>query len=55
MSMLMGLWFFVMVGALVIGLFVKKTSIIEKGPTGALALENRQIRQSYQDGQKTSL
>jgi hypothetical protein len=36
MSMIMGLWFIVIVGALVIGLFVKKSSIVEKGPTGVL-------------------
>ena len=39
MGMIMGLWFTVIVGALVIGLFVKKSSIVEKGPTGALASE----------------
>jgi hypothetical protein len=37
MGMIIGLWFVVIVGALVIGLFVKKSSIVEKGPTGALA------------------
>lgn len=42
MGMIMGLWFIVIVGALVIGLFVKKSSIVEKGPTGALALAGRQ-------------
>jgi hypothetical protein len=31
------LWFFPMVGALVLGLFLKKSSIVEKGPTGPLA------------------
>lgn len=41
-GMILGLWFIVMVGALVIGLFLKKSSIVEKGPTGALALETRQ-------------
>jgi hypothetical protein len=30
-------WFFPMLGALVLGLFLKKSSIIEKGPTGPLA------------------
>ncbi len=39
MGMIIGLWFVVLVGALVIGLFLKKSSIIEKGPTGALAQE----------------
>ena len=39
MGMIIGLWFVVIVGALVIGLFFKKSSIVEKGPTGALALE----------------
>jgi len=39
MGMIMGLWFVVLVGALVIGLFLKKSSIVEKGPTGALAQE----------------
>ncbi len=32
--MLVGLWFFVMIAALVIGLFIKKSSVIETGPTG---------------------
>lgn len=31
------LWFFPMIGALVLGFFLKKSSIIEKGPTGKLA------------------
>lgn len=39
MSMIIGLWFVVLVGSLVIGLFLKKTSIVENGPTGALALD----------------
>ena len=42
MGMILGLWFIVIVGALVIGLFLKKSSIVEKGPTGSLALEARQ-------------
>jgi hypothetical protein len=37
MSMILGLWFVVLVGALVIGLFLKKSSVVEKGPTGALS------------------
>ena len=28
-------WFFVAVSALVIGMFLKKASIVERGPTGA--------------------
>lgn len=39
MGMIIGLWFVVLVGALVIGVFLKKSSIVEKGPTGALAQE----------------
>jgi hypothetical protein len=38
LGMIITLWFVVMIGALVIGLFLKKSSIVEKGPTGALAL-----------------
>ena len=45
MGMVVGLWFVVMVGALVFGVFLKKSSIVEKGPTGALALEGRQETQ----------
>ncbi|MBO8126439.1 MAG: hypothetical protein H0Z38_04280 [Firmicutes bacterium] len=37
-GMLFFLWFVVVIVALVIGLFLKKNSIVEKGPTGALAL-----------------
>lgn len=37
MGLLVGLWFAVLVGALVIGLFLKKSSIVENGPTGELA------------------
>ena len=36
-GMILGLWFVVIVGALVIGLFLKKSSLVEKGPTGALS------------------
>ena len=43
MGMIIGLWFVVTFGALVIGLFIKKSSIVEKGPTGALALERPTI------------
>ena len=39
MGMIIGLWFIGIAGALIIGLFVKKSSIVEKGPTGALASE----------------
>jgi 4-amino-4-deoxy-L-arabinose transferase-like glycosyltransferase len=35
-TLLFGLWLTVMIVALVIGLFVKNSGIIEKGPTGAL-------------------
>jgi len=31
------LWFFPMIVALVLGFFLKKSSVVEKGPTGALA------------------
>ncbi|MEO7928116.1 MAG: lysozyme inhibitor LprI family protein [Gallionella sp.] len=37
LSLLFGLWFAVLAGALVIGLFLKKSSVIENGPTGELA------------------
>lgn len=30
------LWFFVLVAALVLGFFLKKSSVVEKGPTGTL-------------------
>ena len=46
-GMILGLWFFVIVGALVIGLFLKKSSIVEKGPTGALAMAPRQPEQPH--------
>jgi len=36
-GMILGLWLAVLVGALAVGLFLRKSSIIEKGPTGALA------------------
>lgn len=51
MGMIMGLWFIVVVGALVVGLFVKKSSIVEKGPTGALALAGRINAESQGVGQ----
>jgi membrane protease YdiL (CAAX protease family) len=36
-GMLITLWFIVLVAALVLGMFLKKSSIVEKGPTGPLA------------------
>ncbi len=36
LGMIGALWFFPMVGALVLGLFLKKSSIVENGPTGRL-------------------
>ena len=39
LGMIFGLWFIVLVAALVLGLFLKKYSIVEKGPTGPLATE----------------
>jgi hypothetical protein len=40
LGLLFFLWFFPMVGALVVGMFLKKSSVIETGPTGALALHD---------------
>jgi hypothetical protein len=37
MGLILVMWFFPMVGALVLGFFMKKSAIIERGPTGALA------------------
>lgn len=37
--MIFFLWFVIMAGALVLGFFLKKTSIVERGPTGPLASE----------------
>ena len=34
-------WFFPMVGAIVLGFFLKNSAIIERGPTGPLAQEAR--------------
>jgi hypothetical protein len=34
-------WFFPMVGALVLGFFLKNSAIVERGPTGPLAQEAR--------------
>ena len=36
--MIFFLWFVIMAGALVLGFFLKKSSVIERGPTGPLAL-----------------
>jgi len=37
MGLMIGLWFAVLAGILVIGLFLKKSSMVENGPTGGLA------------------
>jgi len=37
MGLMIGLWFVVLAGTLVIGLFLKKSSMVENGPTGGLA------------------
>ena len=37
LGLLVAVWFFPMLGALVIGFFLKNSSLIEKGPTGNLA------------------
>jgi hypothetical protein len=34
-------WFFPMVGAIVLGFFLKNSAIVERGPTGPLAQEAR--------------
>jgi len=36
LGLIIALWFFPMLAALVLGLFLKKSSIVEKGPTGKL-------------------
>lgn len=41
---LLATWFFPMVCALVLGLFLKQASVIETGPTGELALASEQVR-----------
>lgn len=38
--MIFVLWFVLLVSALVLGLFLKKSSVIEKGPTGPLAKQS---------------
>jgi hypothetical protein len=40
------LWFFPMVGAVVLGFFLKKSSVVEKGPTGPLATVSAENEQS---------
>ncbi|WP_314591571.1 hypothetical protein [Paenibacillus terrigena] len=40
MAMLVVIWFVPMVVALILGLFLKKSSIVEKGPTGKFAQSN---------------
>jgi hypothetical protein len=35
-------WFFPVTGALILGLFLKKSSIVERGPTGRLATETKE-------------
>lgn len=37
LGMIRALWFFPFIGAVVLGLILKKSSIVEKGPTGSLA------------------
>lgn len=37
MGMIAAVWFFPMFGALVLGFFLKKSSVVEEGPTGPLA------------------
>lgn len=37
LGMIGALWFFPMFGALVLGFFVKKSSVVEEGPTGPLS------------------
>lgn len=39
LGLLFFLWFFPMVGALAVGMFLKKSSVVETGPTGPLATE----------------
>lgn len=41
MSMIFGLWFFVLVGVIGMGAYLKKATIVEIGPTGALAIPAR--------------
>lgn len=41
MGMILVLWFVVLAAALILGLFLKKSSIVEHGPTGPLAQATR--------------
>jgi hypothetical protein len=43
-GMILGIWFIVAVGALVLGMFLKKSSIVEKGPTGPGAIISPIVR-----------
>jgi hypothetical protein len=38
-AMIFFLWFIVLAGALIFGFFLKKSSVIERGPTGPLAIK----------------
>jgi hypothetical protein len=40
MGMIGTLWFVILLAALVLGMFLKKSSIVEQGPTGALASDH---------------
>lgn len=40
LGMIAALWFFVLVAALVLGMFLKKSRMVEEGPTGPLAAES---------------
>ncbi len=42
LGLIAALWFFPMVGAVVLGFILKKASIVEKGPTGPLAAGSTQ-------------
>jgi len=46
LGLLATLWFFPMVGAVVLGFFLKKSSVVEKGPTGPLATVSAEGEQS---------
>ena len=43
LGMIFVLWFIVLMAALVLGMFLKKSSIVEKGPTGALVAGSAKI------------
>ena len=38
-AMIFFLWFIILAGALIFGFFLKKSSVIERGPTGPLAIK----------------